>query len=200
MSPQLQIINVALTRLGAEPIASLTENTSEARIAGIQWDVARRACLRDHPWNFAVLDQELSAVEDTTEVDITLLTSPAGYVKPAFRYSYQLPTDYLRLLRVYNSTDYRLQGRRLLTDERYCRIKYVRDVEDTTEFSSHFDDLLAQRLASDMAFGLTKSQASADSMYGLYQAKLKTMRHVDAMEEPLDPIGPSWTPYLNVRY
>lgn len=185
MASKVEIINVALSRIGANEITSLDEGTSEQKLAVNLWDVARRACLRDHTWNFAVADVELNQI--------------SGYVPFEFAYAYQLPALNIRLLQVYGNPVFKIQGRTILTDETTCKIKYVVDVTDTTLWDPSFTDVVAQRLAADMGYALTKSQATADSMYTIYQQKLKFARHIDSTEDVQDMLAPSESIYIGVR-
>lgn len=175
MASQVQIINIALTRLGADPIASLTDSSTEAKVANVLWETARRSSLRDHPWNFAVTEVELAQIY--------------GATTHGYKYVYQLPADCLRLLEVYGGADYKQSGRRLATNAEQCVIKYVKDVIDTTEWDALFVDVMAQRLCAEMAYAITKSQTTADSNFQLYAQKLAKARFVDATEEPQDGFG-----------
>jgi hypothetical protein len=186
MAGKIEIINVALARIGANEIESLTDGTQEQKLAVNLWDMARRACLRDHTWNFAVADVELSPV--------------VGYTPFEFDYAYQIPSNSLRILQVYQNPVFKLQGRQLLTDQAICKIKYVTDVTDTTVWDSMFADVMAQRLAADMGFALTKSQATADSMYAIYDRKLKQARHIDSTEDTMDMLGGEESIYISARY
>lgn len=185
MASQVQIINLALGRLGANEITSLTEGTTEQKLAVNAWDIARRACLRDHTWNFATTDATLNSIAD--------------YIPYEFQYAYQLPSNNVRLLRVYGNPTYKVQGRRILCNNNTCKIKYIADITDTTSWDSSFTDLVAQRLAADMAFALTKSQSSADSNYAIYGQKLKTARNVDSTEDVMDMLGGEASIYVGVR-
>jgi len=185
MAGQIEIINVALSRIGANELTSLDDGTAEQKLAVNLWSIARRACLRDHPWNFAIRDIELNQVSE--------------YVPFEFQYRYQLPSDYLRLLQLYGNPVFKIQGRAILTNERTCKIKYVSDVVDSSEWDASFDDLLAQRLAADMAYALTKSQATADSMFAIYDRKLKSARHIDSSEDVQDMVGGASSVYVGAR-
>lgn len=185
MAGQLSIINVALSRIGANELTSLSDGTAEQKLAVNLWDIARRATLRDHTWNFATADVELNQL--------------FGYVSFEYKYAYQLPSDCVRLLQVYGNPVYKVQGRQILTNQNAAKIKYIRDVVDPSEWDPSFDDVMAQRLAADMAFALTKSQASADSMFAIYDKKLKTARHIDSTEDVQDPLGGYESNYIGIR-
>jgi hypothetical protein len=185
IASQVQIINLALGRLGANEITSLVENTTEQRLAVNAWDIARRACLRDHTWNFATTDVELNKIE--------------GYTSFEYSHAYQLPSNNIRLLQVYGNPVYKVQGRKVLTNQPTCKIKYIADATDTSEWDASFTDLVAQRLAADMAFALTKSQSTADSNYSIYTQKLRTAKHVDSTEDVQDMLGGHESIYIGAR-
>ncbi len=185
MASQVQIINLALGRLGANEITSLNEGTTEQKLAVNAWDIARRACLRDHAWNFAATDVELNQI--------------SGYTSFEYQFAYQLPSNNIRLLQVYGNPTFKIQGRKILSNQSVCKIKYIADITDTSEWDASFTDLVAQRLAADMAFALTKSQSTADSNYSIYAQKLKAAKHIDSTEDVQDMLGGETSIYIGVR-
>ncbi len=62
----LDIANAALLLLGADPIASMTEANDRARLCNQFYDDMRRETLRAHPWNFALLQTQIEAREQTS--------------------------------------------------------------------------------------------------------------------------------------
>lgn len=186
MAPQLTLINVALTRIGANQITSLEDDTEEQRAAVALWDVVRRATIRDGTWSWA-----------TREVGLAPLVSNDSL---RFQYSFQLPSDCLRVMEVYDTYNYKLVGRHIHSDGSTCKLRYIADVTDTTEWDPSFDDVMAQRLAAELAFALTKSQATADSMWVLYDRKLRTARHQDSMEEVQDPFDLTSNSIISERW
>lgn len=185
MASQIQIINVALSRIGANEIQSLSTNTAEQKLAVNFWDVARQDCLRAHPWNFALKDAQLNQID--------------GYTSFEFKYAYQLPADFIRLMQYYSNPVFKVQGRRILSNNEVCKIKYVSDVQNPMEWDASFTDLMAQRLAHDMGYALTKSQSTADAMWSIYQQKLKNARHIDSTEDVQDMLGGPESIYIGVR-
>ena len=200
MATKLQIINTAMIRLGEEPIVALDEDTRAAKIARGMWDISRAACLRDHPWNFAVTEAQLNSPYSELEVQEGAILEPSVFIAHEFRYVFQLPADCLRLLSVYHTPEYKKQGRLVMTNNPQCRVRYIRDVQDETEFDANFADVLASRLASDFGYAVTKSQSTADSNYQIYQQKLKMARHVDATEDTSGPLGGHYSDFIASRF
>jgi hypothetical protein len=66
MSAKFKIINLALRRLGQNPIVTIGEDTENYRKVNDIYDLNRRSLLRLHPWSFAKKEVALSRVVSTT--------------------------------------------------------------------------------------------------------------------------------------
>lgn len=185
MASKIEITNIALIRLGANPINSFEEGSTEATIAGAVWDTARTSLLRDHPWNFAIKDIE---VPQSTTAPIV-----------QYSYKYQLPSDCLRLLEVYDDDNYKLKGREIHTNSNSCKVKYIYDVTDTTVWDSAFVDLMSAKLAFELAYPITKSNSLMQQMGEIFTLKVQKARFVDSTEDiPSDFGGTS--SLISVRF
>ena len=69
----------ALILIGAQPISSFSDGSTEALVASNIYDDVLEAALTRHRWNFATTQKQLSL----------LARQPAG----KFDYAYQMPTD-----------------------------------------------------------------------------------------------------------
>ena len=63
MATEVSICANALRRLGDDPITSLTDDTERARLCNAFYEDARDACLRSHPWNFAITRASLNILK-----------------------------------------------------------------------------------------------------------------------------------------
>lgn len=185
MASEVQICNNALTTMGEDLIVALTDNSKAARLCNLQYEIQRDALLREHIWNFATERISLGR----------LITTPSfGYT-----YEFQLPTDFLRMIRTEFSDDispeqYRIEGRKLLTDSDTVKIEYTKKVTDPNEFDSLFADLLATRLSVVLALPLTDSKSMFQQMTSLFTFKLSEARLADAQENGQDEfVANSWT-------
>ena len=144
---ELQLCNMALRRIQAEPITDLETDTSkEAALCRTFYDNSRDAVLEDHPWSFAIARQILTA-SGTTNLSNWL-------------YVYQIPVDPkcirpLSLLdsqNLYNEAQYpfRVEGQDIYTDLPLAGLKYIFQQTDPTKFSPLFCDALAWRLGAEM--------------------------------------------------
>lgn len=158
MTSDVDICNRALSRLGTKAtIASMTENSTEARTCAIWYEATRDALLRAFDWNFArrrVVLADLGA-------------PPTGW-----DYRYAMPTDCLRLLRlvdgvtVHPSAAFEVagdaDGRVILADEAEAEALYTAKVEIPDLFDAGFAAALVEQLAANIAYPITqKSDVSA---------------------------------------
>lgn len=196
MPTSTDIVNVALRRIGATRIASLsTDGTKEAIAARDLYDEARRELLASHAWNFATKRQRLqsSVVADIAD------TPAAGYA-----YAYVLPEEALRLVSVHASESddvevpYKLEfqedsDRVILCDATEIYIKYIFDLEDANVMGAVFRDALAWRLARDLAAALAKSASTAELAAGQFARQLSRAKSVDGVEDYPDRMAEgSW--------
>lgn len=172
MSSQVGICNLALTILGADRITSLSDNNENARRLNAIYDEAVEDVLRAHPWNFAIARQALAR----------LATTPAF----EYDYEYQLPGDCLRVLITSDGsnliTDFKIEGRKLLTDETTVYIKYITKVTDPNQFTSQFIYVFSSRLAAELAYAITNNKSTAEQMFQLYLERLNIAKQTDAQE------------------
>ena len=188
MPSVVDICNQAMDLLGASTIISLEENSKEARLCNRRFNTVRDAVIRSHPWNCAIVRAELA--EETTP-------PPFG-----FAHQFLLPLDpyCLRVLSFFtNNVDaeispydsqvmYKIEGRKILTDEETCRITYLARVTNTEDFDSLLTNAIAYRLASETAYAITGSNSVAQSMYSLYEQRIRDAKSMDALEGKPDRI------------
>ena len=189
-SAEVEICNLALARLGARSIVSLTEDSVNARECNRVYAHARDTELRSHPWSFA-----------RTRVQLAALSTP-----PIFGYANQfpLPDDYLRILtdngrgsslRAQDDFQIEFTGdtRVILTDlAAPINLVYIRTVTDVTQFDQLFTDLLVARIAHDVCEKITQSNSKRELAVAAYTAAKREARRINgfergAQEAPEDP-------------
>ena len=101
----------------------------------------------------------------------------------------------LRVLQVNEAkSKYRLEKRKILTNTSTVQLEYVGSVSDPTQFDAMLYDLIAIKLASDLAVSITNSATKAGAFLKAYDYFLGNTRRTDANEQPspdLDDEG-SW--------
>ena len=169
MASIVDICNGALNQLGASTILSLTEDSKNARLCNARYTQVRDSVFRSHPWN--CLQKRVQLAADTA-------TPAWGFAK-----QYTLPADCLRVLTILDQdSDYKIEGRKILTDNSSMKILYVARIEDPNEYDELLRETLSAALAADIAYGITSSNPLTQNMYNLFQDKLKEARFVDATE------------------
>ena len=203
MASAVDICNLALGHLGDEATVSSIdppEGSAQAEHCARFYPIARDAALEAHNWNFATTRVSLPEVDmrwttwaycyilptDCVKV-ISVLPPDAldDYSSGSDRSAAQLGYAGARLVGAgvrYTPQEYSIEtddsGRRLLyTNQAAAILRYVRRIEDTTQFSPLFVDALSRLLASYLAGpvikgteGVQAAQAQL-SAYGMFMSQ-----------------------------
>jgi len=173
---ETSICNSALTKIGAGRIISLDDTSERAKLLKEQYPLLRDALLYEHPWNFA-----------TARIEVAPLVAAPEY---EFDFQYQLPSDCLRVYGTDMPKDWpwKVEGTKLLCNSSTLIIKYIKRVTDTSQFSSEFAEVLAWRIASEIAYSVTQSSSLRDSADAKYERALRQARSFDAQESNGDRV------------
>ncbi len=179
----IEICNNALQDLGEDTITSLTDNNKGARVCNQRWPATRDAVLRAHPWNCAMSQAEL----------------PAGATAPVWKwdYQYQLPVDFLRIVRVVNNQEreisqWEVQGKIILCNEEApIFISYIRRETVVQYYDALLDEALSARMSAALAYPLTGSTSLAQAFWDVYREKILEARGVDAREGVPESVVPN---------
>lgn len=164
----VRICNLAFTILGAARILDLNEDSENARRCNAIFPDIRDEVLAAHPWNFAIKRKALGQ----------LVTAPEfGY-----SYQYQLPTDCLRVLETEDDSEFKIEGKYLLTDSGSVKIKYISRIEDASFFSPAFVTAMGDRMAAELAYAVTKNASLRESMIKTYTYKNAFAKAIDGQE------------------
>lgn len=176
------ICSNALGYLGAQPINSLTDDTSErAKLCNRIYKSQRNELLAEHDWNFALKRAELVQTTNT----------PICVTVDDFAIEYQLPIDLLRVKKAGNGSlgtlhpRYRIEGDKLLTDESAMSILYIYEVTDPLLFSPQFVKALEYKLAAVMAIPLTADIAKAQVLASFLEDSLSKGKNLDTREDSI---------------
>ena len=188
MASVVDICNEAMDLLGAATITALTENSKEARLCNRRFETVRDSVHRAHPWNVAVTRKQLAKDSEAPSF--------------GFLYQFTLPSDpyCLRVMSLHTETVdseispydtqamFKIEGRKVLTNEETCRIVYISRVEDTELYDSSLSNAIAYRLAAETSYAITGSTSVSQQMFSLYEARLREARSMDAIEGKADSI------------
>jgi len=158
LTSKTDICNLALAELGARRISSYESDTTvEAKACRLHLDHVIDTLLERHQWNHATKAANLSK----------LLTVPNAEWTEA----YQLPGDFIRLIRVSVGTalnslqNFALEGRNILTigSGDTLPILYVSNDIPVAQWSPLFIDAVVYKLAAKIAGDVTQNPSLADS-------------------------------------
>ena len=191
MASEVGICNAALQLIkNSKQITSLEQGTKEANACEIIYDEMRDACLEVHNWNFATKRVKLAQLTDT----------------PAFEwdYSYQLPSDFIRVVSVHNNSSgrdripYKIENGVINSDASDLYLRYVARVEDPNLMPATFRLALSKILASRLAVTLSGSASLSKEMYEQYTGEdLPTAKSADSIQDMADQLPES--DWVNVR-
>lgn len=175
MSSKVDIVNQALLVLGAKPIISFDDESTEANAARVLYEPSKKQLLRSFDWNCA-------------NVTATLALLTQQPVDPKYTCMFSLPADNLRVLEViemgvpvYRRVEWEVQGNKLLTRTASVAIRYIKDIAEPN-MDSHVEMALAARIAMDMAYAITGDQSREGQMTQIFQQKLNEAMVTDAQE------------------
>ena len=192
---KVDIVNMALVKLGQETIADLDENNPRARTMSAIYDIVRQGLLRQFRWGFSKGRAQLASLTST----------------PSWGYTteFQLPTDCLQLISVENQEDdpnmnfyntypqsqYVVEGRKILINETGpIKIVYVKDFEEAGDFDSAFVRAFADNLAFEACELITQSNTKKESLRADFQTSISLAIRANAIERPAQmQADTSWT-------
>lgn len=187
MASEVDVANRALSKLGADRITAMTDNTKGARAMLARFSLLRDAELEAHPWRFAIKRAELPALSTAPVYGYArAFQRPADDLRPLMAGGY--PVD-SRMVGVMVRTGrgmvqpiYEIVGRTIETDlSAPLEYDYVRQVTNAGDFPALFVEALACRLAMDACEELTQSQTKKDDAKQMYRAAIQEARRVNAL-------------------
>ena len=175
---KIDISNLALTKTGGMPIQDINDPYDEnARLCKLIFDPVLEEALREYPWNFSLDMTTLSQIAEEPEFD--------------WQYKYQLPNDYIRIIRTENEDPYKIMGGELYTDITPCKVLYQKTISDLNMVDSSFAIALSTELAVRLSYTLTQSRAQTDALIQEAKYAWTKARNIDSAESPLDRVQQS---------
>lgn len=175
------ICNSALLKLGADIISSLSQTTRAAIICNTLYAYIRDEVMGESPWRFA-----------TTRT----VLSPNATVPPyQFDFSYDIPSDCLRLLTPEDdSIIWVVENVQILSNEPTLNMKYIFRNTDESSWDARFCEMLAWRLCMELALSLTQSIPMKQEAEKSYKDCLAQARAMNAVIGTLPPLEADiWT-------
>lgn len=179
----IQMASNALVLLGHPPISSFNEPGAGARASSNLYESTYRDVLSGTRWRFATKKANLSRFS----------SAPLN----EYKYQYQLPSDFLYVIRVIDNSDYEIYQDRLYSDIPALSIDYIYRV-DESYLPPYFAVLMEYQLAAKLAIPVTANSTRAALYDDMATRQLKKARYLDSSQRPADEVVGSI--YVDARH
>lgn len=171
---QTEVVNLALSEIGASTVLSIDDPVKGAILAKLHWRPTVEAVLRAYPWNCAVKTVVLAA-ESTKPTD-------TNWSNQFLR----VPEDVR--VRKTDASEWAVSGRRILANATTLAVQYTEYNDDVTSWDPLLVQAVTARLAHVLAFPLVQSGGLRDSMWEAYRIRVREARSIDAQEGSGDQV------------
>lgn len=154
MLTKIDLCSMALLKLGENPIQSLSDDTTAAKLGRTLIDFVIDTLLAMHPWRFAC--HTYTVVKDENG-------------------DLNIPADVLRILK----TNARVVDNKIISDLSAVDVTAIRRVSPDS-FPSYFSSLVATKLAVEFCIPLTSDQTVFRTLVALYETELQTAKFIDS--------------------
>tara|TARA_R110000764_G_scaffold24888_1_gene59935 strand:- start:208 stop:795 length:588 start_codon:yes stop_codon:yes gene_type:complete len=164
----------AIIRIGAQPISSFDDGSTEALVASLLYENTLKAILSRHRWRFATDQRQLDLLTD----------APTG----RYSFAYQLP-DLLVLNTITVSDipiEYARYGDKVFCDTYGSTSKLIADYtfrQDESQFPSYFTKVLELELASVFAGSIARDSAMIQQFNAQFEQEIRIAKNIDSQEE-----------------
>lgn len=179
-----QILNKALTLVGANPVTSITDSSENARALNRVYEIALRSILSECKWNFATKRANLSASTDTL-----------AWYDSGETYVYIRPTDIVKIFGVSSTTaTWREEGDYIISDTSGLGIRYVEYLDTPSKYPSYFVDAFIDKLCSDISYMIVNSASLGENFYKKYLdvSLAKAMSQNSQIGTQQTPVDDAW--------
>lgn len=184
MASRIDIINVALTRLGENRILELDEGTKPAEEVSAVYDSILESELMDNRWGFATKRASIAALaEAPTWGYARKFAVPADCLSVQYVNGQSMTSlDYLRTS---DEAVWKIEGTSIMTNlATPLQIIYTAKVENPDEWDAGFRKVMAIKIAETVCITLTNDKALRDRLSQEYEMAIRTARQNSAIQSP----------------
>lgn len=174
MASLVEICNFALSRLGADRITSLSDNTQSAKLCNVFIDDVVREVMTEGDWTTLIRRQALVQTSNTPTY---------GY-----DYEFQLPTnpECLRVLAIneiyVGDYDFRIEDDKLLINESSVSVRFIGRITDPETFGPMLTKAIKTRLTAELAYPITGSDGLTQMWFDKYERELMKALAIDGQQ------------------
>ena len=178
MTSDIDVVNVALRRVGASRIVAFTDDDASAHVADDLYSVVLDDLLRQHAWNFATKRAKLAQLSEVPTFE--------------FDHGYTIPADWIRTVSVHPNSagagtimlyrEEQLSDKRvILTSADDVYLRYIARVTDPNLWPPDFRNAMSMILARDFSIPLGSSNTMHADFDRLSRSAMARARSSDAM-------------------
>ena len=170
MPTDLSICNTALLMVNASQVNSFNDSTREAQMCEAFYETTKKDLLTKFSWSFSLFQEKLARTTNEPLFD--------------YKYEFQLPTDYLRILKTDNYGNlYRILKDKLFTD--YIEVELLFQKDPGEEFyPPYFVRLLEFKMAELLSLSLVQDENMAQLFNRQYLLAMREARGTDSQNTP----------------
>ena len=165
---RVSIANLALSNLGEAPIQNLSDDNARARICNARIDDVIRGTLRMHDWNTAMKRVALTGI---------------GEPLFGFNKTFQLPSDFIKIIEVWPVSKFRIQGDTLLSNEDTLNILYIAEPVDVNTLDVLLGEAISLKLAVEISETLTGKDGLKERMMQKWIMALQEARSANSKDK-----------------
>lgn len=184
MASKIGMASNALLLLGDRPISSFTDNTAGAQAMANLYESTYTDLVTNTPWTFARKQRTLS--QNTTAPTFK-----------NYKYSYNLPNDYLAGIGLLSNMQYNIYiDGKLYTNDSNAQLEYICR-PDEGNIPPYFQRLVEETLAARAAMAVTDNASLATLREQRAELALSRARSIDAQSDTNEAIRSS--PFTECR-
>lgn len=172
------ICNMAIVRLGGNPIGDITDETAEADACLFYHETSRDLTLEKVDWTFA----------RKSDTIVPLSGASAGIVGSEFSNRFQLPSDCITIRKISFDGSFKdrviweKEGRTVLANAELLYIKYTMRNTNPASYSAGFAQMFATQLAADICVLLTGDKKLEQSLRAEVENLVDTSGGMDSIQ------------------
>lgn len=173
MFSAIDYTNRALLLIGASPINSFDDGSTESEVAKVIYPQVRDSLLGMFNWTFAETREQLAR---------ELVPATEDYA-----YSYVLPSDFIRAIGLDDDAgfavdSYRIVGRHVAVDSTKAYLTYTKRVSEQW-FPAYFGSVLVYMLAAEFCVPITEDLARAQALNNEFRRNYAAARNADSQQD-----------------
>lgn len=177
---------MALVKLGASTITSLTDNTIEANLCNVLYNDIVDFVISEGAWSTTIFRATLAATTNTPTF--------------GFTYEFQLPVDplCLRVLEINETSPgyyvYSIEGDKLLAKISTMDIKYQGRLTNSQSFGPYLTKAIVSRVALELSYSITSNASLTERLANAYEKDIQEGLSIDGLQgSGVQTVSPTFT-------